>query len=639
MLTKYQPHIDLLRALAVFLVILNHLEFSFFSGGFIGVDIFFVLSGYLITQNIVNEKAQTDKFSFLAFYQRRVIRLVPALLATIIISTLFFISIMTTEEIQNYLRTVISSLTLSSNIYYTTLLNDYFSINAKSTPLLHIWSLNLEEQFYLFWPLFLLFTLKFSNKIKILYIIILILISVFISHKILQTNSVAAYYLLPSRVFEFAIGALIAIIPKYKLHRNTSIFLGAFTAFSLIMTNKFIDQNTPFPSYIALIPCSLTAFFIYTAHHLSSNFLRPFQYLGKISYPMYLWHWPIITYLSLLSIQLSPPIQLLVISITIGLSAGTYELLERNIKRSAHKIKKPIRLLFILPSTLIILISMLYLTFLNQKHTDPLAPALTNNLNQIKCIDQSGHPRADCFFGDSTKEDISIFLAGDSHANAQSGFVDYLAKDVSQKGYEMTFSSTAFLPFVERSVLDVKTHEIKKIPMFQSLNSDILSIMKQLQPKIVIMGGYFPHNWKRNIYSSSESPNSSSKETFILGLNNAITEIHKIGAKVVLINDNPILNKIDIHCNLRTEASKCYFSREEYIKDFMEWQQVLKGIKEQHPELIIIDFNDIICPSNKCFSSLNGIPLYRDNQHLTYQGSKEIAIEYLKIYDNPLKPQ
>ena len=71
----------------------------------------------------------------------------------------------------------------------------------------------------------------------------------------------------------------------------------------------------------------------------------------------------------------------------------------------------------------------------------------------------------------------------------------------------------------------------------------------------------------------------------------------------------------------------------------MEWQQVLKGIKEQHPELIIIDFNDIICPSNKCFSSLNGIPLYRDNQHLTYQGSKEIAIEYLKIYDNPLKPQ
>ena len=168
MFIKYQPHIDLLRALAVFLVILNHLEFSFFSGGFIGVDIFFVLSGYLITQNIVNEKAQTDKFSFLAFYQRRVIRLVPALLATIIISTLFFISIMTTEEIQNYLRTVISSLTLSSNIYYTTLLNDYFSINAKSTPLLHIWSLNLEEQFYLFWPLFLLLTLKFSNKIKIL---------------------------------------------------------------------------------------------------------------------------------------------------------------------------------------------------------------------------------------------------------------------------------------------------------------------------------------------------------------------------------------------------------------------------------------------------------------------------------------
>lgn len=639
MLIKYQSHIDILRALAVFLVIFNHLEFSFFSGGFIGVDIFFVISGYLITQNIINEKAQTDNFSFLTFYQRRAIRLAPALLATVIISTLFFICIMTTEEIQNYLKTVISSLTLSSNIYYTILLNDYFSINAKSTPLLHIWSLNLEEQFYLFWPLFLLFILRFSNKIKILCIILLIIISIFISHKILQTNSVAAYYLLPSRIFEFSIGALIAIIPKYKFNRNTSIFLGTLTAFSLIATSKFIDQNTIFPSYIALIPCFLTAIFIYTAHDLSSKHLQPLQYLGKVSYPMYLWHWPIIAYLSLLSIQLSLPIQLLVIAITIALSTVTYELLEKNIKRSAHKIKKPIRLLFILPSTLIILISILYLTFSNKKHTDTSDSAPTNNLNHIKCIDQSGHPRIDCFFGDSTKENISIFLVGDSHANAQSGFVDHLAKDASQNGYEMTFSSTAFLPFIERSVLDVKTNEIKKIPMFESLNSDILSIMKQLQPKIVIMGGYFPHNWKRSLYYSSESPHSSSKETFILGLNNAITEIHKIGAKAVLINDNPILNEIDIHCNLRTEASKCYFSREKYIKDFMEWQQVLKSIKEQHPELIIIDFNDIICPSSKCFSSLNGIPLYRDNQHLTYQGSKEIAVEYLKTYDNPLKPQ
>ena len=155
MKSEYQPHIDILRALAVLLVIFNHLDFTLFSGGFIGVDVFFVISGYLITKNIVSEKRTSGTFCFKKFYQRRVLRLAPAFFTVLLTCSIAFSLILTPEEWTQYLKTAISTVTLSSNIYYTTLLNDYFSISGKSTPLLHIWSLSLEEQFYLIWPLFL----------------------------------------------------------------------------------------------------------------------------------------------------------------------------------------------------------------------------------------------------------------------------------------------------------------------------------------------------------------------------------------------------------------------------------------------------------------------------------------------------
>lgn len=635
MLHTYQPHIDILRAIAVLLVIFNHLEFSYFSGGFIGVDIFFVISGYLITQNIVKEKIETQQFSYRGFYTRRVIRLAPAFFTVIIISSGFFLAILTSEEIINYLKTIIASITLTSNIYYTSLLNDYFSITAKSTPLLHFWSLSLEEQFYLFWPLFFIFILKFSLKIRIFALITLIFSSLFFSHVLVQENPTAAYYLLPSRVFEFGIGALLVFIPKIQINKKISISIGVLTIFSLIFISNLINSNTLFPSYIALIPCLLATIFIYTAHFLNSKYLSSLQYLGKISYPMYLWHWPIIVYLSLLSINLSFPVKILVIIFTISLATLTYEILEKKSKKLAKTLSQPIRTLFILPSTLIILASLIYSIILYNNQKSYYEVKNNNDLNNVKCIDQSTHPREDCIFGNKTKEKIDIFLIGDSHANAQSGFIDYLATNAHLQGYEITHSSTAFLPNIHRSIHTPQTQQLKKIENFNQINKDILEIISYLQPKYVVMGAYFPHNWERNIYTSPATPSSTSETVFIQGLSNAITEIQRIGAKAVLINDNPILVGVDINCNLRTPSKNCYFDRNTYLVDFLEWQRILNIIKKRHPDLIIIDFNDIICKRDKCYSSLNNIPLYRDNQHMTYRGSREIAIEYLKIHENP----
>lgn len=630
----YQPHVDILRALAVLLVIFNHLEFPYFSGGFIGVDIFFVISGYLITQNLLKEKNTTGKFSYSNFYKKRTIRLAPAFFTVTIASSSFFLIILTPEEAINYLKTIIASLTLTSNIYYTSLLNNYFSISSKSTPLLHFWSLSLEEQFYLFWPLFFIFILKFSLKTRVLSIIALTISSLFFSHILVQENPTAAYYLLPSRVFEFGIGALLVFVPKIKIQRNISVFIGSIIFLSLVFISNWINPSTLFPSYTALIPCLLAAVFIYASQSLDYKYLNSVKYLGKISYPMYLWHWPIIVYLSLLSVNLSFLVKTLTLISTIFLAALTYEFIEKRIRKYYSNLKQPILTLFILPSTLIILLATIYsITIYNNK---PISKIQNNGgLDDIKCIDQSLHPRKDCLLGNKTKNKVDIFLVGDSHANSQSGFIDYLATKANLHGYEITHSSTAFLLNIDNSIYHNKTKQLKKVEDFNKINKNVLKMIAQEKPKYVVMGAYFPHNWERNIYTSPDYPNLKSKAVFMQGLSNAITEIQRIGAKAVLINDNPFLVDIDIHCNLRNLSKKCYFDKSIYLMDFSEWDHTLDTIKKQHPSLIVIDFNDMICKLDKCYSSINNIPLYRDSQHMTYRGAREIAIEYLKKNENP----
>ncbi len=629
---SYQSHIDILRALAVLLVIFNHLEIQFFSGGYIGVDIFFVISGYLITKNIIKEKQATGFFSFKDFYTRRIIRLAPSFFTMILISSLFFLAIMTSEEILNYLKTVIASLTLTSNIYYTSLLNNYFSISAKSTPLLHIWSLSLEEQFYLFWPIFFIAIYRSSTHLKVISIFILTTISLIVSYKLTQDMPIAAYYLLPSRIFEFGIGALLCFLPPSKINKIQSLSYCSIILVGLFIASHLINENTAFPSYTALIPCLLTAVFIYIGQSFSNKYSKPIEYIGKISYPMYLWHWPIIVYLSLLSINITPHIQTMIILITIALSILTYEYIEKLMKKYVSNTTTSIKTFFVFPLIVTILILIIIYQELDKfKNNSPN----TKISNSIKCIDQSKHPSEDCHFGNSTQKKISIFLVGDSHANAQSGFIDHLAKKEHLSGYEMTFSSTAFLPHIDRSIYDHQLKKVQLVESFKKNNEDILVMLQKMKPKIVVMGGFFPHNWERSIYSTITTPNLTSKEAFLLGLSNAIIEIQKIGAKPVIINDNPILVDININCNLRKSTNLCYFPKEKYLTDFQEWKTILTLLKKKHPELTIIDFNDIICDNTKCYSSLNNIPLYRDRQHMTYSGSQEIAKEYLKIYKNP----
>jgi len=358
---------------------------------------------------------------------------------------------------------------------------------------------------------------------------------------------------------------------------------------------------------------------------------------------MYLWHWPIIVYLNINSIQLSFFISIAVILFVIALSVISYEKIEKTVKNYyTQKPQNTIKTFFILPSLIFILYSMIYFYYSGQQKIKQNHLSEISTQTYIQCIDKNTHPMQECFFGDLSLKKSEILLLGDSHANAQRGFVDILAKDANLQGYEVTYSSTAFLPNLERLIYLADQNKIKHIPNFKSINDSNVSLIQNNQFKYVILGGYFPHNAERNIYSiSTKNPAiEKSHQFFMYGFENALDIIIKSGAIPIIINDNPFLMDVDVNCNLRTSSpkEKCFFDQKKHELDFQNWQYDLIKLKTKYKELIVLDFNPIICTEAVCYSYLDHTPLYRDRQHLTYTGSAKIGVEYLKRYGNPFKP-
>lgn len=295
---QYRPDIDGLRAVAILTVLFFHLGVSGFSGGYIGVDVFFVISGYLITKLIRDEVSATGTFSFPNFYIRRIRRLFPSMVFTLCLSLVAAAFLFSAQFFERFGASLLHALFSLSNFYFLKN-SDYFAPAAELEPLLHTWSLSVEEQFYLLWPVTLVFLLKKSRGFRFGIFLILFAISLALTRYYIHQTSMI-FYLLPFRVFEFIIGALMVWIMDGKSSSNW--IDECITAIGLILIFFAATTYTsaePFPSFNALIPCVGTALVIYggKARYLGKLLTnRLCVSLGLISYSLYLIHWPLIAF-------------------------------------------------------------------------------------------------------------------------------------------------------------------------------------------------------------------------------------------------------------------------------------------------------------------------------------------------------
>ena len=342
---KYKAHVDGLRALSIIPVILYHLDLTLFSGGFIGVDIFFVISGFLITSIIIDE-FKLNKFSLLKFYERRIRRIIPILFFVIFVTSITSLILLSPKQILELNKSIISALFFFSNIFFW-MQDGYFTAPSEEKQLLHTWSLSIEEQYYIFFPiLFLIFFRK--HKFFLFAIIISVfLISFFLSNYASKYHPSANFFLLPFRIWEILAGSLVAFL----LHKNEtkkSNFLSIIGFLLIILSIFFFSEKTPTPSFYTFIPIlGVGLILIYSDKDtLVSKFLshKILVTVGLMSYSLYLWHFPIVSFFKTKFNNLSHLDITFIILLSFILSYGSWKYIEKPFR---HKNKVSLKLLII----------------------------------------------------------------------------------------------------------------------------------------------------------------------------------------------------------------------------------------------------------------------------------------------------
>lgn len=434
----YKKEIDGLRGLSVLAVLFYHADFklNFFnsdftllSGGFFGVDIFFVISGYLITK-IINENFNSNKFSFLNFYERRVRRIFPVLFFIILSSFFLGWLFMSNDEYLNFSYSSIFTIFFQSNLWFF-LKGSYLDNSATLMPLLHTWSLSVEEQFYIFFPALLIFCLK-RKSINI--IIFLFLFSFLMS--LLATNKYPdfSFYFIFTRMWELFFGSLAYSFElKIKNNKINIYYKSVITNLSLLLiffSLFFINDQVSHPSAITLVPILSTVFIIVFFDDLSISFKiltnKFFVYIGLISYSLYLWHYPLFAFYRIKSDFLSNQDKIEILLVTFFLSIATFFLIEKPF-RNFNIIKTKLFFFLIISISLIILFFGSFIIFkkgLKERFPEEIRKIAdfsydpTFDYSKGKCFISSNvnikNIFSDCITQPSNKK--KVFLWGDSLA-------------------------------------------------------------------------------------------------------------------------------------------------------------------------------------------------------------------------------
>jgi len=339
---KYRAEIDGLRALAVVPVILFHGGIEYFKGGFVGVDIFFVISGYLITTIIIEELA-AKRFSITNFYERRARRILPALFVVVFAVSIISLGLMTPIEIRGLGNALMGVASFSSNIVFWRT-QGYFDDLTELNPLIHTWSLAVEEQFYIIFPIFLLVMWRYGKNRLIWMIILLSLFSLLLSEWGWRNNPIPNFYLAPTRAWEMFAGVLAALL-LYKQKLKPSNKMSLLGLAGMVVALIFYDDNTPFPSVYTLLP--VTSVFLIIVYGGTGTVVarilstKLFVGLGLISYSAYLWHQPLFAFyrLQMKTLKISTPILSLLIIMSFILAYLSWKFIERPI-RNKELLKK-----------------------------------------------------------------------------------------------------------------------------------------------------------------------------------------------------------------------------------------------------------------------------------------------------------
>jgi len=625
MAMQYRPDIDGLRALAVLAVVAFHAFPERVKGGFIGVDVFFVISGFLIS-TIIFKNLGNENFSFAEFYSRRVRRIFPALILVLISSLIFGWFALLPSEYQQLGRHAAAGAGFVSNFIFWNEAG-YFDNSAETKPLLHLWSLSIEEQFYIFWPLLLWFAWKKKLKVALLISAVASL-SFLLNIKTTLNAPIESFFFPHTRFWELLCGSLLAwlTIQGRNLSKLRTFISGLGLSF-LVFGFLKISKASDFPGWRALIPVTGTFLIIFAGPQAWLNrYLLSHKVLvgiGLISYPLYLWHWPLLSFARILESTLpSSKIRLTLVGISFLLAWLTYKWVEQPIRRQQRFSRGVPSLLL---SGGICLTLGLVIVFQNgfPQRRSPVTQIYPGDIGAVeyfnywgkqfpKCTNNYIFSISELFQGiprcmqSKTDPLVDFAIIGDSHAEQL--FMG-LAKALPQLNIAYYYKNA--LPFSDT-------------PEFSDIFPEVL---RQSHIKKVVLAAF----WSRKIGNLPQNVDVSKKfiQTF---------DLLKKAGKTVFITDNlpgfPFdPNRCSQIRRFSSQTRVCSFKNNKEQWGYQRFERGLKAALPLMEGVHLIPLEKYICSNEECSMVQNGIMFYRDTNHLGINGSKIIG-EFV-ARDNP----
>lgn len=647
----YRPDIDGIRAVAIFTVVAFHAFPSRFPGGYVGVDVFFVLSGYLISTIIYKGLAKSD-FSFLDFYAHRARRIFPALIFVMVAVLAFGWFVLFPEEFSQLGKHVAAGAGFAQNFVLWGEAG-YFDVSSDLKPLMHLWSLAIEEQFYLIFPAVIWLAWRF--RLNLLAVIATVFLLSFADNMYeIHLDPIKAFFFPQTRCWQLMAGAALGwftfftrgSFPSEAQTRNKFFCsILSLLGFGLICASVFgLSNNTLYPNWLALAPVSGAVLLIFVGEQAYVNRVllsnRVAVWLGLISYPLYLWHWPLLSLARILASRALgnwPRIGIVALSVVFAMMTNLW--VEKPMRYGNPGFGRKEGLLTLLLFTIGL---GGYVCFIQDgfrsrayskdelSHFDQVTSSLDRERKYCRDFFPHWNDLNDniCFF----QKDIapSVLLIGDSHAGQLYPGLRQLFRNDESVG---VLPASCAAPFIDVATgTSEPANHIMRKENYGLINSAIEYAIHNKSVQVVVLA-HNPHCSLGDAIDMENPSDVDGRNILRRGLKRTLSRLLNGGKKVIVLLDNPEIDFDPASCKrhffkLSTSADlNCYFPRSELDNDVVEstYSKLVKEVVKEYPTVQVFDVGKQLCDDLQCSLARNGKLLYEDRSHLNIFGSEYVA--------------
>jgi peptidoglycan/LPS O-acetylase OafA/YrhL len=641
----YRPDVDGLRAIAVLSVMVFHVSTALLPGGFVGVDIFFVISGFLITRNILQD-LELGRFSIAEFYRRRIKRIAPPMLVVVFLTILTGQILMVPEDASKMAKSAVWSLSSLANVYFWKYQDTgYFAPDSRHSPLLHLWSLGVEEQFYILFPVLLMLLYRKSRARSFLVAGVgIALLSFFLGDALFTTDPSFVYYMLPTRAGELLVGALVALIvlkkAEQRIPEEIAKILPALGAVLLGVSFFLLAENQIFPGWRAMLPTIGTAMLL-LAGQCRDNYVsrslkwRPLVVIGLMSYSAYLWHWPLLAFFRYGYGEPGPISGLILFALTLGVAWISYLYVEQPARKSRVPILPTLVRQYLVPAGALGCMALViiygdrigvrlhfntYLAQLKEIRNQTQPAYFFDYVCQRQRVNEQDTIDEHCIVGANSADAPRAILWGDSNAAHYVGLLGQFAQEAGYRFRNVEIGSCPPIdqdpkPFIEAR-READCRESLKI------------VRRAIEDFPVVM------------MSASWSTYQANSESFLPAVFDTVTSLTRKGKLVILIGKAPVINGYDRLCRekaLSYPLLDCPNPMVPFPGDVASINDKLKKFAEQTSNVHYFEVTPFLCPKGVCAAfDADGEPRYSDPSHLTIAASWKLGKEIVQLAGVPM---